>query len=79
MIVLVTVRLPNVPTEVKLDDVTPEARVEPLNVPAAAVTVPLAPNEIAVPLIVTDEFVSDELGILDTLEPARPVIQAGLL
>ena len=36
---LVTVRLPSVPTLVRLEAVTPEAKVEPLNVPAAAVTV----------------------------------------
>ena len=36
---LVTVRLPSVPTLVRLEAVTPEASVAPLNVPAAAVTV----------------------------------------
>ena len=53
----------------------PPLNVEPETAPAPpllkvklfvvfAVTVPLAPSDIAVPLMVTDEFVSDELAIL---------------
>ncbi len=51
---VVATRLFNIPTEVKLDEVTPEASVEPVNVPAAAVIVPVDPNEIEVPLIVRE-------------------------
>ena len=48
----------NVPTLVNEDEVTPEARVEPVNVSAAAGTVPDEPSAIDVPFIVTDEFSS---------------------
>jgi hypothetical protein len=46
----------NVPTLVRLEDTTVAFNVVPVNVPAAAVTVPDAPNAIDVPLTVTDEF-----------------------
>jgi len=46
----------NVPTLVRLEDTTVAFNVVPVNVPAAAVTVPDAPNAIGVPFTVTDEF-----------------------
>ena len=48
-----TAKLPRVPTEVKLDAVTPLARVAPVNVPAAAVTVISAEPSNATPFIST--------------------------
>jgi hypothetical protein len=45
-----------VPTDVKLDVTTVEFNVVPVNVPAAAVTVPDPPKLMAVPLTVTDEL-----------------------
>ena len=50
-----------VPTEVKLDPVTPEASVDPVKVPAAADTVPELPREIAVPFILIEELLKEEL------------------
>jgi hypothetical protein len=51
------------PNEVRLDEVTPEARVDPVKVPAAAVMVPVPPSDIDVPLIVREEFVSATVGV----------------
>ena len=48
---LVTVRFVKVPTEVRLDAVTPAASVFPVSVPAAAVTVISAVPSNATPLI----------------------------
>ena len=49
VIVAVTVKFANVPTLVSDDAVTPAAKGAPVNVPAEAVTVTLAPRLIDVP------------------------------
>jgi hypothetical protein len=71
---VVATRLFNIPTEVKLDEVTPEASVEPVNVPAAAVIVPVDPNEIDVPLIVIELFVRAIVGVAPSPELLETVI-----
>ena len=63
-IVLVTVKLPNVPTDVKLLVSIVLASVFPVRVLAAAVTVPLAPNAINTPFTVRLEFNNFVLVIL---------------
>lgn len=52
-----------VPRVVKLEEVTPDANVDPVSVPAAAVTVAEDPNDTEVPLIVIDELANEEFGI----------------
>ena len=69
VIVFVTDKFVKVPTDVRLLAVTPDANVFPVSVPAAAVTVPEAPNAIAVPFTVT--VLLDNL--LLAIEPANIV------
>ena len=59
------------PRLVKLEAVTPDANVLPVNVPAAAVTVALLPSEMDVPFTVTLLFVSAAFPILDSVLLAR--------
>ena len=58
-----------VPTCVRLDNVTPEFNVVPVNVPAAAVTVFESPRLKETPLTVIVLFVKAPLGILLKLPP----------
>ena len=69
VIPLVTLKLDSVPTLVKLEVTTVEFSVVPVNVPAAAVTVPLEPRVIAVPLIFT--LVGTLAGVNVNVEPLR--------
>ena len=57
---------PSVPTLVRDEAVTPEARVAPVNVPAAAVTVVDPPSDTPEPLMVTLLFARALLGIEDS-------------
>lgn len=65
----------NVPTDVREDAVTPAAKVAPVNVPAAAVMVPEAPSETAVPLRVTLELASALFGIAVKPVPIAPEVK----
>ena len=56
----------NVPTLVRDEAVTPEARVAPVNVPAAAVIVVDPPSDTPEPLMVTPLFAKALLGIEDS-------------
>lgn len=68
-----------VPTLVRLEAVTPLARVLPVRVPAAAVTVPLLPSAIAVPFTVTLLFASAELAIAVKPDPIVPEVSVPTL
>lgn len=65
----------NVPTEVRDEARTFEARVAPVSVPAAAAMVPDAPRETAVPFSVTLELAKAELGIAVKPEPMEPLVR----
>jgi hypothetical protein len=58
-----TVNEDKLPTLVSDEAVTPDANVVPVKVPAAAVTVPLPPREIAVPFTVTLLFTNPLFGM----------------
>jgi hypothetical protein len=68
-----TATIPGVPNPTLVNEelTTVEFKVTPVRVPAAAVTVPEAPNEIAVPFTVTEELVNPALGMVET-EPITP-------
>ena len=68
-----------VPTLVSEEVTTLAASEVPVNVPAAAVTVPLAPSATAVPLIVTLLLASAELGIAVKPAPMEPEVSAPTL
>lgn len=66
------------PTLVSEELTTVELRVVPVSVPAAAVTVPEPPSEIAVPLTVTDELTIIALVTVEFGSTTVPV-KVGLL
>ena len=70
------VPVPIVPTDVRLDVTTVELRVVPVNVPAAAVTVPDAPNAIDVPLTVKEEFANCALVTVPLKDVVGIVVDA---
>jgi hypothetical protein len=66
------------PKLVKLDEVTPVAKLEPVKVPAAAVTVQVEPSVHPVPLTVTRLFASKLFGIDEMPTRAFPLTHSAI-